>query len=540
VFVSEEVRVTQRLRIKALIMAIVLSVSTAISVYPIVGAHYGIHSPDWLMDKQLKLGLDLKGGVQLVLRVHTDDALRLETEQALERLRAELEAKQITVGDTTTLSMAQFRIDGVPPAQRAAFRQTASEVDANFTRGAGVDGSYTFSMKPNIQQNLRDEAVVQARETIERRVNELGVTEPSISQQGQSGDQILVQLPGVTDVERAKSVIQSTGLLELKIVEQGPSPTKEALLRNSVVPQGMEIVPGVSGAPGDAGTVYYLVRKAAVVSGRDLRNARPTTDENNLPEVAFTLTADGGRKFGRATGDNIGRSLAIILDGRVVSAARIENRIADEGRIHGSFTVDDAQNISLILRSGALLASQTFLEEKTIGPSLGADAIRSGVFASAAGLLLVLAFMLAHYRWAGVNAVIALIFNLLMLLALMECIGAVMTLPGIAGFVLTMGIGVDSNVLIFERIKEDLAAGHSVRASIDGGFGRVFWTLLDTHIAALISAAFLFQFGTGPIRGFAVTLSAGLVCNLFTSTFVSKTLFELALSHRRRDVRLSI
>jgi preprotein translocase subunit SecD len=282
------------------------------------------------------------------------------------------------------------------------------------------------------------------------------------------------------------------------------------------------------------------VRKAAAVSGRDLRNARPTVDENGLPEVGFTLTAEGGRKFGKATGENIGRSLAIILDGHVVSAARIETRIADEGRIHGNFTTREAQDISLILRSGALRTRLSYLQEQMIGPSLGADAVRAGVLASVAGLLLVLAFMLAYYRWSGVNAVLALIFNLVMLLAAMVSIGAVMTLPGIAGFVLTMGIGVDSNVLIFERIKEELEAGHSVRASIDRGFGRVFWTLLDTHVAALIAAAFLFQFGTGSIRGFAVTLSAGLACNLFTSTVVSKTLFELALSRRGRESPLSI
>jgi preprotein translocase subunit SecD len=527
-------------RWKVITIVGVLVLFGAVGVYPLIAAHFGVTSPGWLMDKQLKLGLDLKGGVHLVLRVQTDDALRLETEQTMERLRAELQTKNIPVTNISSPAVSQFRVDGVPSAQDAAFRATAAEVDANFTRGTGVNGSYTFTMKPNIQQNLRDEAVVQARQTIERRVNELGVTEPSISQQGQSGDQILVQLPGVTDVERAKSIIQSTGLLELKIVEQGPSPTKEALMQNGVVPQGMEIVPGVSGSPGDTGTVYYLVRKAAAVTGRDVRNARPTTDEDNLPEVAFSLGAEGNRKFAATTGANIGRLLAIVLDGRVVSAARIETRIAGEGRIHGGFSVEDAQNMSLILRSGALTTSLTYLEEKTIGPSLGADAIRSGVVASIAGLLLVLAFMIVYYRWSGLNAIVALVCNLAMLLALMAWIGAVMTLPGIAGFVLTMGIGVDSNVLIFERIKEDLAEGHSVRAAIDGGFGRVFWTLLDTHIAALTSAAFLFQFGTGPIRGFAVTLSLGLACNLFTSTFVSKALFELALSHRRRDVRLSI
>src|SRR6185437_3649982 len=248
------------------------------------------------------------------------------------------------------------------------------------------------------------------------RVNELGVTEPSISQQGNSGDQILVQLPGVTDVERAKSIIQSTGLLELKIVEQGPSPTKEALMQNGVVPQGMEIVPGVSGSPGDAGTVYYLVRKAAAVTGRDLRNARPTVDDNNLPAVSFTLSAEGGRKFGKASGENIGKSLAIILDGRVQSAPRLESRITTDGRITGSFTPEEVQNLSLILRSGALPATLTYLEEKTIGPSLGADSIRSGVLASVVGLLLVAVFMLGYYRLSGINAVVALVFNLVILL----------------------------------------------------------------------------------------------------------------------------
>lgn len=530
----------RQLRVRTLVVAIVLGVCSTVGVYPMVAAHYGVTSPSWLIDRQLKLGLDLKGGIHLVLRVQTDDALRMETEQDVERLRADLQAKNITVANITSTSISQFRVDDVPPAQDISFRQAATELDATFTRSARANGSYAFNMKPNIAQNLRDEAVVQARETIERRVNELGVTEPSISQQGNSGDQILVQLPGVTDLERAKSIIQSAGVLELKIVEHGPSPTKEALTKNGIAPQGTEIVTGVSDASADFGTVYYLVHRAAVATGMDLRNARPVLDENNLPEVAFTLTAEGGRKFGKATGDNIGRQLAIILDGRVVSAARIETRITDEGRIHGRFTTEEAQNISLILRSGALRTRLTFLEEQTIGPSLGADAVRSGVVASVTGLVLVLTFMVVYYRWSGVNAVLALLFNLIMLLALMAYIGAVMTLPGIAGFVLTMGIGVDSNVLIFERIKEDLVAGHSVRAAINGGFGRVFWTLLDTHIAALISAAFLFQFGTGPIRGFAVTLSVGLICNLFTSTFVSKTLFELALLRGRYKGTLSI
>ncbi len=521
------------IRWKIVTILAVFLIFAAVGVYPILASRYGLPAPGWLQEKQLKLGLDLKGGVHLVLRVQTDDALRLQTEQEMERLRAELTTRGINVTNIASTSITQFRVEGVPPDNDADFRQAATEVQASFDRGSAVNGSYTFTMRPNIQQNLRDEAVVQARQTIERRVNELGVTEPSISQQGAGGDQILVQLPGVTDVERAKGIIQSTGLLELKLVEQGPSPTKEALMPGGVVPQGMEVVPGTSGAPDDASTMYYLVRKVAAVSGTDLRNARPTVDENNLPAVGFTLNAEGGRKFGRVTGENIGRQLAIILDGRVQSSPRIDGRITTDGRITGSFTTEEAQNLALILRSGSLKASLTYLEEKTIGPSLGADSIRSGVMASLAGLALIIVFMLTYYKLSGVNAIIALLFNLVILLGLMAYLGAVMTLPGIAGFILTIGLGVDSHVLIFERIKEELEANRGVKAAINAGFSRVFLTLIDTHLAGFIAAAFLFQFGTGPIRGFAVTLSIGLISNLFTSTFVSKTLFELVLKNRQ-------
>jgi preprotein translocase subunit SecD len=524
------------LRWKIVTVLAVFAIFFAVGPFPILAARYHVPAPGWLMDKQLKLGLDLRGGVHLVLRVQTEDALRLETDLESERLRDELRTRNIPITGVTPVSSTQFRVDGVPPAQDAAFRTAANEVQANFERGSGTNGSYTFTMRANIQVNLREEAVVQARQTIERRVNELGVTEPSITQQG--ADQILVQLPGVTDVERAKQIMGSPGLLELKIVERVAS-TKEELMANGQPPDGMEVLPGTSGA-GDAGTMYYLVKRAAAVTGRDLRNARPSLDENNRPAVSFTLNTEGGRKFGKVSGENVGRQLAIILDGRVQSAPTLESRITTDGRISGSFTPEEVQNLSLILRSGALPATLTYLEEHTIGPSLGADSIRSGVTASVVGLLLVVSFMLVYYKLSGVNAVVALIFNLIILLGLMAYIGAVMTLPGIAGFVLTMGIGVDSNVLIFERIKEELEAQRGVRAAINAGFARVFWTLFDTHIAAGISCAFLFNFGTGPIRGFAVTLFIGLMSNLFTSIFVSKTLYEMALSNRHQVATLSI
>jgi preprotein translocase subunit SecD len=534
----------KNLRWKVITTIVVLVLFTALGVYPIVASQYGISSPSWLMSKQLKLGLDLKGGVHLVLRVQTDTALRSETEATMERLREALQQAGVMV-TATVVSPVAFRIEGVSPAQDQNVRDaSAADADTNFDRAPGANGSYTFTMKPLVQRTLRDESVVQARQTIERRVNELGVAEPNIAQQGQNGDQILVQLPGVTDVNRAKSIIGSPGVLELKLVEMGPFPTQEAAMSayNNNLPADLLIVPGSAGAgEGAAGsTVYYVLKRVAAVRGTDLRSARQSLDQNNRPAVSFTLSGDGARRFGQVTEQNIGRYLAIVLDNRVFSAPRIDGRITDQGQIYGSFTPQEANDLALVLRSGALPARLDYLQEQTIGASLGADAIRSGVIASVVGLLLIVVFMLVYYKLSGVNAIVALVFNLVILLGLMAYIGAVMTLPGIAGFVLTMGIGVDSNVLIFERIKEELEAGRGVRASINAGFGRVFWTLVDTHVSAVIGALFLFQFGTGPIRGFAMTLFIGLASNLFTSIFVSKTLFELALGRRQQVAALSI
>jgi len=302
----------------------------------------------------------------------------------------------------------------------------------------------------------------------------------------------------------------------------------------------MEILPGSAGNIPDAAPTFYVVRKLAPVTGQDLRVAKPGLDENNQPAVHFELKSAGAAKFGKLSGENLGRYLAIILDNKVVSAPKLEGRITDQGRISGGFTAESANDLSLTLRSGALPASLTNLEERVVGPTLGADSIRAGVVSSIVGLVLIMLFMLFYYRLSGINAIVALLFNLVILLGLMAYFGATMTLPGIAGFVLTMGVGVDSNVLIFERIKEELAAQRGVRAAINAGFSRVFLTLLDTHVASLIAAMFLFQFGTGPIRGFALTLSIGLFVNLFTSIFVSKTLYELELSKRQSVATLSI
>jgi preprotein translocase subunit SecD len=294
----------------------------------------------------------------------------------------------------------------------------------------------------------------------------------------------------------------------------------------------MEVITGADpSTPGQ--TAFYLVKRVAQVTGRDLRDARPGLDENNLPAIQFQMTRDGAAKFAKLTGDNVNRPLGIVLDNRMQSVANIQERISDNGRISGNFTREEVNDQSLMLRSGALPAGLDYLEERTVGPTLGADSIRAGVTASLGGLLLVAVFMLAYYKLSGINAIVSVVANLVILLGFMAQIGAVMTLPGIAGFILTIGMGVDSNVLIFERIKEELAAGKGARAAVAAGFDRVFLTILDTHVASLISAAFLFQFGTGPIRGFATTLFFGLLANVFTAVFVSRTVFELVLSRKQ-------
>jgi preprotein translocase subunit SecD len=500
-------------------------------------AVYAFYPPD----KRIRLGLDLKGGVHLVLRVQTEDAVRLETQTTADRLREQLRS-EIPGATVTVVSATEFRVENVPADKDQTVRQLVADSETVFNRSSGAGGSYTLTMRPNIAMQLRDGAVTQALQTIERRVNELGVAEPIVARHS-GADQILVQLPGVADVARAKDVIGKTALLELKLVEQGPFSDEAAALAayNNNLPPDLQILPGTSeGAPGERPTtVYYVVRRVPAVTGRDLRNARPTLDENGRPAVSFSMNNEGAVKFGTFTQNNVGKNLAVVLDNRVVTAPRIEERINDEGRIHGNFTQQEAGDLSLVLRSGALPANLTYLEERTVGPSLGQESIRAGVLASIGGLLFVMLFMLAYYKLAGINAMVSIVVNLVILLGLMAYIGATMTLPGIAGFILTIGMGVDSNVLIFERIKEELQTAKGARQAVAAGFDRVFLTILDTHVASLIAAAFLFQFGTGPIRGFAMTLTIGLLSNVFTAVFVSRTLFEMMLS-RRQVAKLSI
>ena len=508
-----------------------------LAVVGVVGIAAGVL---WPPADTIRLGLDLRGGVHLVLQVRTDEGLQIEAETEARRLSERAGLDGIALGSVRVASPTEIVVAGVPAGRDAELRRVADDQLAGWDRipAAGV---HRYRLRPDVEQARRDETVRQARLTIARRVEAFGVTEPVIARHGAAGDQILVQLPGVADVAGAKAVIRSTGVLELNLIEAGPAPSRARLLETTrgVLPPALEVVPGDAPA-GDGPDVFYLVRRTAPISGRDLRHARPTVDELNRPAIGFSLNRDGARAFAALTRANVGRDLAIVLDGRVQSVAVVEEPITGgEGRIRGAFTAQEASDLALILRSGALPASLDYLEERTIGASLGADSIRSGLVASTAGLMAVALFMLVYYRASGVNAVVAVALNLLILLAGVAAVGAELTLPGIAGLILTIGIGVDSNVLIFERIKEELPTARGARAAVAAGFDRVFLTILDTHVASLIAAAFLYQFGSGPIQGFATTLFFGLVSNVFTAVFVSRTLFGLVLA-RRRGATLSI
>ncbi len=500
------------------------------------------------MKQKVHLGLDLRGGTQLVLQVVTDDAIRGETDQAIETLSQQLSKENIAFRQHTRTQNNTFQFVGVDPSKDADFRrilnERLSEWDLISTAG-DVPNTYTVQLKPNQDRGYRSQAVDQAIETIRNRIDQLGVGEVVIQKHGGPNDnEILVQLPDVTDPARVKNLMQSTAQLELKLVDSGPYPTQAAAAQNygGVIPSNLEVLPSVERGSSTEGT-YYVVQQVASVTGRDLKGAYASRDENGRPAVSFNLNADGATRMGRTTEENIGKMLAIVLDKRIQSAPRINGRISDSGIITGGatgFAPQAAQDLALVLRSGALPASIKYLDEDVVGPSLGADSIRAGLIAALVALVSVIIFMLFYYRLSGVNATIAMVLNLIVLFGAMAYFGAALTLPGIAGVILTIGVGIDSNVLIFERIREELRAGKTAVSAVATSFGRVFITLVDTHLAALISATFLFLFGTGPVKGFAVTLVIGLVSNMFTAVFVSRTLFEWVLGRKQRVETLSI
>jgi preprotein translocase subunit SecD len=484
---------------------------------------------------KIRLGLDLRGGIHLVLQVMTDDALNAVVDDAVQTLRDQAGRKGIVFASAQRVSPNSFSVEGVEPARVKDMRNLLKD----YVRAGWDDprepaeGRFVMVMTEKYVSDLRSQTVEEAIRTLERRVNQLGVAEPLISSTGANKDQIQVQLPGVTDPEQAKRVIKTTAQLALKLVEDTAA-TREALLERTQgkEPPNSEVVQGRSEIQGQP--IFYLLRREAAVTGRDLKNARVTVDDTNQPAVSFTLLPAGAERFKRFTSANIGKRLAIVLDGTVESAPEIKGQISDQGQIAGGgFTTQSADELAKVLRAGALPASLKPLQELSVGASLGRDSIRSGVAASVAAMALIGIFMLAYYRLSGLNAIVALAANLVILLGAMAYAGATLTLPGIAGVILTIGVGVDTNVLVFERIREELRNGKTVRAAIQNGFDRVWITILDTHATALIAAAFLYQFGTGPIRGFAVTLVMGLIANVFASYFVSKFLFEWILGKRQ-------
>ena len=497
---------------------------------------------------RIHLGLDLRGGTHLILQVQVNDAVNVDSDNALARLKEDLRTHKINYADITKPDPVNHPemivVKGVPPDQTSDFKSIISDRLPEYDASSGAENSWTVSMKAQNLADLKNRAVAQAIETIRNRIDQLGVSEPVIQEHGLGQYQILVQLPGVDDPARMKEIMQSTAMLEIKQSLGGPYSSEQAALQDKggVLPPDTVLMPGKSIGSRDTetGEAWYIISRASAVTGRDLRTAEPSTDENGQAAVRFILTSEGGRKFYAFTSAHVGDYLAVVLDNKVQEVAVIKEAIHDTGIINGRFTQQQTQDLSMTLRSGALPAGIKYLEERTVGPSLGADSIRSGIRAAMVGMLAVLIFMLIYYRWAGVNADIALILNLVILLGFMGYFGAVLTLPGIAGVILTVGMGVDSNVLIFERIREELRNGKTPPSAVEQGFSHAWITIVDTHVTTIVSAAILFIFGTGPVKGFATTLVFGLLANLFTAVFVSRAIFDWVLSRKQRGEALSI
>jgi preprotein translocase subunit SecD len=498
----------------------------------------------------IHLGLDLRGGTHLILQVQVNDAVNVDAQNAIEVLKQQLRSHKIDYTDITQTDQQNnpdhIQLKGVQANSRSDLLSIVQDHLPEYDVSGGPDNTWNISMKPSVLTELKSKAVTQAIETIRNRIDQLGVSEPQIEEHGLGQYQILVQLPDVDDPARVKDIMQSTAMLEIKQSMGGPYGSQQAALQAQptpgVLPPDAILLPGHSNAgTATEGEAWYLVSRVSAVSGKDLRDATPGRDENGQADVNFTLTGDGGQRFYNFTSSHVGDSLAVVLDNKVQEVANIHEAIRDQGRISGgSMNEQQAKDLSMILRSGALPAGIKYLEERTVGPSLGADSIRAGVRAAIAGMAAVLIFMLIYYRWAGVNADVALILNLIILLGFMGYFGAVLTLPGIAGVILTVGMGVDSNVLIFERIREELRNGKTPPSAVDQGFSHAWITIVDTHVTTIVSAAILFLFGTGPVKGFAVTLTFGLLANLFTAVFVSRVIFDWVLSRKQRGEALSI
>jgi preprotein translocase subunit SecD len=501
------------------------------------------------IQQNIHLGLDLKGGTHLILQVMVNDAVSADSDQVVERLKAELRTANINYSEISKPdpnNPDHILIKGVPLDATGTLRQIAQDHFPEYDLSSAGD-SFALAMKPQQLTALKKNAVTQAIETIRNRIDQLGVSEPVIQEHGLGDYQILVQLPGVDDPARVKDIMQSTAMLEIRQAQQNGAsyPTREAAMAavNGILPSDSVIIEGAPNAKGGTsaeGPSYFIVSRVSAVSGKDLKDAQPGRNQNGAPSVNFNLTNEGGNKFYNFTSAHVGDYLAVVLDGRVREVASIREPIRDRGEISGNMTDQQAKDLSMTLRSGALPAGIRYLQESTVGPSLGADSIRDGVRASIIGMIAVLVFMLIYYRGAGINANLALILNLIILLGFLGFSGATLTLPGIAGLILTVGMGVDSNVLIFERIREELRNGKTPPSAVDQGFAHAWLTIVDTHVTTIVSAAILFLFGTGPVKGFAVTLTFGLLANLFTAVFVSRVIFDSILNRHQRGEALSI
>jgi len=499
--------------------------------------------------RNIHLGLDLSGGTHLILQVQVNDAVNVDSDNAIEMLKEQLNKKKINFADITkpdpTNNPDHIVLKGVPAGSRSDLLSIVQDRLPEYDISSGADNTWNLAMKPSMLTDLKSKAVTQAIETIRNRVDALGVNEPTIQEHGLGDYQILVQLPGVDDPARVKDIIQSTAMLEIKQSLGGPYPSEQAAMQDKggVIPPDAMLLPGhnAPGATTDSGESWYLVSRVSAVSGKDLRDAQPSRDQSGQPSVSFTLTGEGGQRFYNFTSAHVGDGLAVVLDGKVQEVANIHEAIRDRGEISGGhMSEQSSKDLSMILRSGALPAGIKYLNESVVGPSLGQDSINHGVMAAVIGMLAVLVFMLVYYRGAGINADVALLLNLIILLGFMGYFGAVLTLPGIAGVILTVGMGVDSNVLIFERIREELRNGKTPPSAVDQGFSHAWITIVDTHVTTIVSAAILFIFGTGPVRGFATTLTFGLLANLFTAVFVSRVIFDYVLSRHQRGEALSI
>ena len=553
---------------------IIILLVTLVSIYIVIGPRRRPTLKDFswsgikaTLASNINLGLDLKGGAHLVLRVKTDEFLKSLTEGNASAIQATAKEAGLPVKEVKAEATGgNYRIilEATDPSKLGEIEEAVKKkVDLSEWSASPSGNVLTWTLTATAQRALTEQATEQAKKIIESRLDAVGVAEPLVQRHGaQTSHQILVQMPGIQDPERVKQLLKAESKLELVHVVSPPSPqpsqtyaTEEEAKASlgGTIPQNRRVLPySERNEPTAAGETpanqsptqkkWVVVESPAIINGSELRNASAVQGRGGSDDyqISFALKPAGAEKFGAWTGANINEYMGVVLNGEVKSIAYIKGQISDQGEISGRFTKQSADDLALTLRSGALPAPIEYMEERTVGPSLGADSIRSGVRASLVGLLLVVGFMLFYYRGSGVNAVVALILNMILMLAALIVFGATLTLPGIAGIILTIGMAVDSNVLIFERIREELKSGKTIPSAIEQGFARAFVTIIDTHVTTIISSLFLFVFGTGPLRGFAVTLVLGLLINLFSAIYVSRTIFMWELSRKRKMETLSI